>query len=237
VAIRILQTNDFHGTLTESKAAQLKPLREGVDFYFDCGDCIKAGNLAVPLRPEPVWPILDSLRCTASVLGNRETHVIEKAFQMKIAGAAHPLLCANLHYKHGAFPLARSLVLDHPEGRIGVVGVMVPMVTSKMATRSASAYLWGAPIATAIELGEGLRGQVDCLIALTHIGYGQDKKLAEATSAFDLILGAHSHTVLETPTIIGTTAICQAGSHGRFAGVIEWSRSKGIENYRLEPLS
>ncbi len=234
--IRILQTNDFHGTLTPAKADQLGPLRAEADFYFDCGDCIKAGNLAIPLRPDAVWPILDSINCTASVLGNRETHIIEKAFQMKIAGVAHPILCANLHDKQGGFPLARTLILEHPEGRVGVIGVMVPMVTEKMATRSASAYLWDQPIVTAVELGKKMRGEVDCLIALTHIGYSQDKKLAEATEDFDLILGGHSHTVLEQAMIIGKTAICQSGSHGRFAGMISWSRAKGLEEYRLMPL-
>lgn len=236
MSIRILQTNDFHGTLTPSKADQIQPLRDQVDFYFDCGDSIKAGNLAIPLKPDAVWPVLESLRCTASVLGNRETHVIEKAFQMKIKGAAHPILCANLHDKQGVYPLARTLVLDHPDGKVGVVGIMVPMVTEKMATRSASSYLWDPAIPTAVQLGEQLRTEVDFLIALTHIGYVQDKKLAEATPLFDLILGGHSHTVLQEPTIIGKTAICQAGSHGRYGAIIQWSKAKGLEDYRLESL-
>ncbi len=236
MSIRILQTNDFHGTLSPAKVERLQSLRTEVDFYFDCGDCIKAGNLAVPLKPDAAWPALGALGCTASVLGNRETHVLERAFRLKIEGARHPILCANLHDKQGRFPLARSIVLDHPEGRVGVIGVMVPMITSKMPTQAASIYLWEPPIATAKVLAEVMRGEVDCLIALTHVGYAQDQKLAEVCPYFDVILGGHSHTVLEQPTVIGKTAVCQAGSHGRFAAVMEWSKSQGIHDYRLAPL-
>src|SRR5438034_10894557 len=94
--LRILHTNDFHGTLDNSRQEKLSVLRLGADLYFDCGDCIKAGNLAIPLKPDPVWPRLAALRCTASVLGNRESHPLEGPFKAKIAGASHPLLCGNM---------------------------------------------------------------------------------------------------------------------------------------------
>src|SRR5437763_1944058 len=94
--LRILHTNDFHGALDDRRQAALAKLRENVDLYFDCGDCIKAGNLAIPLKPDPAWPRLAALQCTASVLGNRESHPLEGPFKSKIAGASHPLLCGNL---------------------------------------------------------------------------------------------------------------------------------------------
>src|SRR3982751_3616415 len=94
--LRILHTNDFHGMLDERREQTLRELRKDVDVYFDCGDCIKAGNLAIPLKPDPVWSRLAALDCTASVLGNRETHPLETPFKAKIAGATHALLCGNM---------------------------------------------------------------------------------------------------------------------------------------------
>ena len=111
---------------------------------------------------------------------------------------------------------------------------MVPMVTERMATQAASAYLWDPPIAAATILAKKLRREVDCLIALTHIGLAQDRKLAQECPLFDLILGGHSHDVLETPEQIGNTYICQTGSHGRYAGVSGWDGS--AFNYSLVPL-
>lgn len=221
--MRILHTNDMHGTLTPAKSAQLAKLRADCDLYFDSGDAIKTGNLGIPLRPEAVWPELEKLHCDASVLGNRETHVIEAAFQAKLAGHTHPVLCGNLRKKDRSRPLPRTWEKTISGVRIGVVAVMVPMVTERMKTQAASAYLWDPPIPTAAELAEELRPRVDLLIALTHIGHRADRELAVTVPLFDAILGGHSHTVLEKPEMVGKTAICQGGSHNRFAGVYDWT--------------
>lgn len=234
--IRILHTNDFHGRLDDAREAKLSELRQGADLYFDSGDAIRAGNLAIPLRREEVWRRLDRLRCSASVLGNRESHVLQGPFAKKIEGAAHPLLCANLRFKDGRHPLPGSMIFQVGGSTVGVIGVMVPMVTSKMATQAASAYLWDPPIETAARMAEEMRPNVDCLIALTHIGVRQDEALARRCDRFDLILGGHSHTVLTEPIVLGRTAICQAGSHGRFAGRCDWEQG-GVARYELVPLS
>jgi 2',3'-cyclic-nucleotide 2'-phosphodiesterase (5'-nucleotidase family) len=228
VHLRILSTNDMHGTLSGAVFDELLLLRKHADLYFDCGDCIKTGNLGVPLKQEPVWSRLSQLECTASVLGNRETHLLESAFRKKLQGAAHPVLCGNLRSKNGSYPLPRTLETEVRGVRVGVVAVMVPMVTERMKTQAASAYLWDPPIATAKLLAPELRPRVDILIALTHIGHKQDLKLAEECPLFDIVLGGHSHTVLSEPVRIGSTYICQAGSHNRFAGMYEWAGGEGL---------
>ena len=234
--IRILHTNDFHGTLTGAKVEAMRLLRQENDLYFDTGDCVKAGNLAIPLKPEPVWPLLRELDCTGSVIGNRESQILETAFRKKIEGASHPVLCANMRRKDGSHPLLELIELGCKGVRIGVFGVMVPMVTERMATRAASAFLWDQPIATAIQMAQSLRSRCDLLIALTHIGNREDHKLANACPEIDLILGGHSHTVLTEPERIGNTWICQGGSHGRFAGVYGWTQGKGLTSARLATL-
>ncbi len=218
----ILHTNDFHGTLTPAKADSIASLKIADTLYFDTGDCIKTGNLGIPLKPEKAWELLARAKCDAGVLGNRETHVLPAAFRAKIEGHVHPLLCANLRGKDGSRPLPAHQVFTVSGLRVGVFGVMVPMVTERMATKSASAYLWDPPLAVATEQVSELRDQVDCLIALTHIGHKQDLVLAESRPEIDLILGGHSHTVISSPELVGKTWICQGGSHGKFVGKYEW---------------
>lgn len=221
--LRILHTNDLHSSLNEAKLQRLAELRADVHLYFDSGDSIKTGNLGIPRREEPIWREFARLNCTASCLGNRETHVIEAAFKAKVAGAQHPILCANLRKKDGTRPLPTHLVVETEGVKVGVVGVMVPMVTERMVTQAASAYLWDPPDWVAIEVARELRPQVDLLIALTHIGHRQDLELAEMNAGYDIILGGHSHTMVPTPVKVGKTWVCQGGSHGRFAGVYEWT--------------
>lgn len=219
-------------------AARIRGLKDSGSLYFDSGDSIRTGNLGIPLRREQVWDLLGAAGCDASVPGNRESHVLESAFQKKLAGASHPVLCANLRRKDGELVLAPSLVLTDASGiRVGVVAVMVPMVTRRMASSAASAFLWDPPIPCATEIAERLRPHADVLIALTHIGFRQDLALAEACPLFDVVLGGHSHTVLETPERVGSTWICQGGSHGRFVGIYEWDAAERRLAGGLVPLS
>lgn len=231
--LRILQTNDFHGKLTSNRLPFLLKNRESADLYFDCGDCITAGNLAIPLKADPVWPMLAKANITASVPGNRESHILETVVKTKTAGATHPILCANWFQNDGTLRFQKSLIIEQNGLKIGIFGVMVAMVTDRMATRKASQFIWQNPITVAQQVAEELRPQVDLLIALTHIGYTQDQKLAEICPQIDIILGGHSHTVLKQSTKINQTVICQTGSHGRYLGLYEWDN--GLTNAELIP--
>ena len=216
--VTFLHTNDFHGALDSRKADAIRAMKGEDTLYFDSGDCIKCGNLGIPTRPEKAWGLLATAGCDASVLGNRETHLIPAAFRAKLEGHVHPVLCGNLHGKDGSTPLPATIQFKAGGLRIVVLAVMVPMVTARMKTQAASAYLWDPPIETAARLAAELRKSADVVVALTHIGHRQDRALAEACPEIDLIFGGHSHTVLERPERVGRTWICQGGSHGRYVG-------------------
>lgn len=230
--IRILHTNDMHGTMNYSSSNpgsvfdQLKSLRSEADLYFDSGDCIKAGNLAVPVKPDSVWDAFRELDLTSSVLGNRETHPLSSAFEMKIKGATHPILVANMSQSDGKPAFERSLTLEIQGKKVGIFGVMVPMATEKMKTSFAWSYRWKSPIPVAVEVARELRQTCDLVIALTHIGNREDLKLAEATGDIDIILGGHSHTVIPEPILVNHTWIAQGGSHNRYAGLYQWDGEK-----------
>jgi 2',3'-cyclic-nucleotide 2'-phosphodiesterase (5'-nucleotidase family) len=237
VTLKILHTNDFHGKMTPEIAERIAALKSETNaLYFDSGDGIKAGNLALPLRPEKVWPLLAQAGCDASVPGNRESHVLESGLSAKFAGAAHPIVCANWYRKSGERVFPSHLVLDHKGLKIGVLGVMVPIVTPIMATVAASAFVWTFPLKEASAIARELRSSVDLVMALTHIGEQNDVRLAEECPEIDIILGGHTHSILDRPKLVGSTAICQGGSHGRFLGVYEWSSETRALSGRLVSL-
>lgn len=233
--LTILHTNDFHGNLTSERQAMLAELRPQADLYFDCGDCIKTGNLGIPLSADPCWERLEALWVTASVLGNRETHPLRNVFELKTQGVKHDILVANMVRPSGTPVFPRHKIYEVEGVKVGVFGVMLAMATEKMRTASAWSYRWSQPIPTALEVARELRSQVDVVIALTHIGHANDVKLAEASPDIDIILGGHSHTVIEHPEPVNGTWICQAGSHGRYAGLYEWDGSALAGE--LKPLS
>lgn len=221
MSITIIHTSDFHGKLTKRKASFIKELKEGTNsLYFDCGDLIKTGNLGVPTSEDTGWKLLAEIGVTATVLGNRETHVLRSAFQAKLKGATNPILVANIRDKSGemTLPVTPMMLVEN----VGIIGLMVPMVTAEMKTQAASAYLWQQPMEVAKELIPDLRNQCDTLIFLSHLGYRRDLLMAEKFPEIDIILGGHSHTVLEQPERVGKTWISHTGSHGKFVGKYEW---------------
>ena len=76
---------------------------------------------------------------------------------------------------------------------------------------------------------EYLRDEVDVLIALNHIGVWADHDLAEAVDFFDIIIGGHSHAVLETPVIVKGTPIVQAGASLNYIGHLTFKIDKGAK--------
>jgi len=235
--IVFLHTNDLHGQLTDALAARLAELRVDADLFVDTGDAIKAGNLAVPLAPERAWPRLRMAGCDLGTLGNRESHPIEAAFRAKLAGLGHEILCANLRRKDtGELVFSASTVREIQGVRVGFVAAMVPIVTARMATAPASAYLWDSPIPAIADAARALRPEVDLLVALTHIGLRQDRALAEACPEIDVIFGGHSHDVLEEPVRVGSAWVVQGGSHARFVGRWAWDPSTRVLSGRLIPL-
>jgi len=232
-----LHTNDLHGSLTDELAERLRSLRAKADLLIDSGDAIKAGNLAVPLRPDLAWPRLAHAGCDIGTLGNRESHPLEPAFRAKLEGLGHPIVCANLRERGtGRLVFPASKVLDFAGLRLGVVGAMVPIITDSMATKVASAYLWDDPVVAATKAATPLRGEVDLLVAITHIGFRRDMELAEACPELDMIFGGHSHTVLEEPARFGNTWIVQGGSHGRWVGRYRFELGQGLIEAGLLPL-
>ncbi|TVP82587.1 MAG: hypothetical protein EA344_11500, partial [Alkalicoccus sp.] len=76
---------------------------------------------------------------------------------------------------------------------------------------------------------------IDKIIALTHLGYdsspdiGSDLLLAEQVEGIDVIIGGHSHTELDPPTLvtenadgeeIEPTIVAQAGEYGEYLGAV-----------------
>jgi 2',3'-cyclic-nucleotide 2'-phosphodiesterase (5'-nucleotidase family) len=220
--LRFLHTNDLHGALTDCAVEQLRALRRDVDLYFDSGDCVKAGNLGVSLGGDPVWEKLHTAGCDVGTIGNRESHPLARAFRTKVAGAKHVLLCANLRDRSGHLVLSDRLTVRIGEVRVGIFGVMVPMVTRRMAAARASSYLWEDPVVSAEAVVAELRRDHDVVIGITHIGLKRDLVLAERVGGVDILFGGHSHSVLGHPIRVGSCWICQGGSHARYVGRYEY---------------
>lgn len=225
--LALLHTSDAHNRWNEAFVSQLRTLKAQHDaLLLDSGDAIRAGNIAVPLRPEAAWEWMRAAGYDAMTLGNREFHLTRAGFAAKTRGAPCPLLCANLRPKSPDTPLPVQPVwrTEHRGVRVAVLGLTVPMITPRMKVAALSAYLFDPPLEVARQWVARLRPETDLLIALTHIGIQHDRRLAEVCPELDLILGGHSHLPIETPEQIGGVWLSHAPPYCRGATLLQLTR-------------
>ena len=86
---------------------------------------------------------------------------------------------------------------------------------------------------------------IDLTILLTHIGFESDKELAamlEPEWGVDMIIGGHSHTILEQPAVVNDILIVQAGTGtdqiGRFDIIVDDDTNKIVAwQWQLIPVN
>jgi 5'-nucleotidase/2',3'-cyclic-nucleotide 2'-phosphodiesterase/3'-nucleotidase len=237
-SLTIIHTGDMHDCLGSAEANCISSLRKDIPdcLLLDSGDAIKAGNLGFRPSGEPVLTLMSELGYHAMALGNREAHLWQAVLERKIGLARFPVLSANL--KTPKPGVVKPCITGEMNGiKVGVVGLTVPMITQAMWTRKLCDLLFEDPVATARELVPVLQKDVDLLLLLSHLGERRDREIAE-TGLFHIILGGHSHTVMEIPERIGQTWLCHTGSHARYAGVWHLTMTKIGWNAtgRLRPL-
>jgi sulfur-oxidizing protein SoxB len=85
------------------------------------------------------------------------------------------------------------------------------------------------------------RDRPDAVVLLSHNGMDVDIKLAGVVSGIDAILGGHTHDGMPVPVIVdntaGRTIVTNAGSNGKFLGVLDFEFGEGgIRDYRYRLL-
>lgn len=129
--------------------------------------------------------------------------------------------------------------------RVGVIGQAFPYVPIAHPKRFTPDWTFGIRDEELQKLVNTLRSsdKVDAVVLLSHNGMDVDLKLASKVSGIDVILGGHTHDAVPQPIPVanagGTTLVTNAGSNGKFLGVLDLELAKGKVSdarYRLLPV-
>ena len=159
-------------------------------YYFS----VLGGDLEVDL--------INALGYDCITLGNHEFDNGIEDLTRRVKRIKCPVVVAN--YDFSQFELGRYVkpyaIVRKAGLKIGIIGLL-PDISSLVAgdiARKLQAYdrtevvnKWAAYLKE--------KKKCDIVIALTHIGYGDDKHLVGETRNVDLIVGGHSHTFLKKP--------------------------------------
>ncbi|HZD89582.1 MAG TPA: thiosulfohydrolase SoxB, partial [Pseudolabrys sp.] len=129
--------------------------------------------------------------------------------------------------------------------RIAVIGQAFPYVPIAHPKRFVPDWTFGIRDDELQKLVDKVRthDKVDAVVLLSHNGMDVDLKLASKVGGIDVILGGHTHDAVPTPVMVGNasgkTLVTNAGSAGKFLGVLDLELGKGaVRNvrYRLLPV-
>jgi S-sulfosulfanyl-L-cysteine sulfohydrolase len=123
--------------------------------------------------------------------------------------------------------------------RIAVIGQAFPYVPIAHPKRFTPDWTFGIREAELQTLVDGLvKAQAaDVIILLSHNGMDVDLKLASRCTGINVILGGHTHDAVPRPVTVhnpcGATLVANAGSNGKFLGVLDLDVGKGtLKNVR-----
>ena len=129
--------------------------------------------------------------------------------------------------------------------RVAVIGQAFPYVPIAHPKRFTPDWTFGIRDDELQKLVDTLRNgdKVDAVVLLSHNGMDVDLKLASRVTGIDVILGGHTHDAVPQPIPVtnagGITLVTNAGSNGKFLGVLDLEIAKGKVadvRYRLLPV-
>ena len=129
--------------------------------------------------------------------------------------------------------------------RIGVIGQAFPYVPIAHPKRFTPDWTFGIRDAEMQKVVDALarEGQSRCRRAAVAQRHGRGLKLASRVTGIDVILGGHTHDAVPQPVAVtnagGKTLVTNAGSSGKFLGVLDLDLGKGAVKdvrYHLLPV-
>jgi 2',3'-cyclic-nucleotide 2'-phosphodiesterase (5'-nucleotidase family) len=229
--IVIFHTNDVHGELDNfSKIAEI--LREEREknpnvFLFNAGDNFSGNPFVDQYDPkgEPMLEFMNMIKFDVMTMGNHEFDYGQKILNSFIRRADFRVICANMEVIDSIIPKIQPYTLFKTKNgiKIALLGLIqieedtgIPSTNRK----NVKGIRFQKPVEAAKKY-RYLKKQSDIFMALTHIGYEKDKLLAQEVAELDIIIGGHSHTVIENPVEINGVLITQAGDNNSFLGRVE----------------
>jgi 5'-nucleotidase/UDP-sugar diphosphatase len=249
--LTILHVNDFHGALEPTRPAAGRPEEGGAarlaalvraertptTLFVAAGDLMQGTNLSNLFAGQPVIEAFNLMGLDASAVGNHEFDHGQPALRERAAQARFPFLAANIA---GDGPWKPFEIRRVGTLRVALFGLTTEETPVATHPRNVQGLAFSDAVAAARRMVAELRPQADLVVALTHLGFEEDEKLAAAVPGIDVIVGGHTHTKVEQPALVGATLVLQAFERGVFLGRLDLDVADGkvtAHRYLLIPVT
>ncbi|MDL2297186.1 metallophosphatase [Bacteroidales bacterium OttesenSCG-928-B11] len=169
-----------------------------------------------------------------ATLGNHEFDNGVDALSRRLQTAQFHIVCANYEFKHKKLSkqVKPYVVLKKDDLKIGVYGLLVDL-RGLVDQKTIDSTTYKDPIAVSKEIVPFLRNKKKCdlIICLSHLGFEDNPKwvsdstLALAVGDIDIVVGGHTHRLLEDKVVNGVQ-IVQLEYGGMRIGKIDIRRKR-----------
>lgn len=221
VVVRILATSDTHGKFVPwnypmdeadasgslaQLASAIDSLRDDNTILVDAGDTIQ-DNMAEFFLAHPVHPMLACMATMGydvGVCGNHEFDQGMDVVRGYIEDFPGTSLLGNVYDADMNLLADAYTIVERAGVRVALIGMVTPNIAQWSASQL-EGYRVTNPVEETRAIIDAIRDDVDVLVAVCHMGlepgYGVAGsgalELAEACPELDLIVSAHTHTLIE----------------------------------------
>ncbi len=226
--LTILHTNDVHSRLepfpmdggkyegqggVAMRAALIEKIRreEQHVLLLDAGDIFQGTPYFNLYKGEPEIKAMSMMKYDAATMGNHDFDAGVEGFAKQLPHANFPIVIANYDFTETALEGKTKPYQIFTKGKIkiGVFGVGIKL-KGLVPEDAYGRTKYIEPIQIAKSISEKLKKKEKCdlVICLSHLGYSynynkvSDMILAKETEHIDLIIGGHTHTFLDRPTVM-----------------------------------
>lgn len=232
--LTILHSNDMHGdflaeevdsklvggvSLLSGYLNKVRAEKGASTVYAVAGDMFRGSIIDSEFKGISTIEIMNYLRPDIVTLGNHELDYGIAHLMFLERCTTFPIVNANLYVNKTGTRLFDSHKVI---ARNGVKILFIGIITEEVLASTKSDEVLGSLVDVYDAAAEvqricnaHKRRDIDLTVVLTHIGFEEDKKLAsliDPSAGVDLIIGGHSHTVLEQPEEVNGILIAQAGT-------------------------
>lgn len=218
--IAILSVNDMHSSI--DRMPQLATLVDSLRGIYpellvvSAGDNRTGNPVNDQYKPSnyPMTRLMNEIGFNASAVGNHEFDANITGFQTVIDSSHFPYVCANILIPDSVKLDVKPYVMIENQGvKIGFIGAIQQGSNGKPDAHPANLEKVSfVPASEAIQKYTSLRNECDVMILLSHCGFEQDMSLAEEFPCFDEIIGGHSHTLVDQPSLHNGVLVTQSGA-------------------------
>ncbi len=226
--ITILHMNDLHAKI--NRFPQLKHVVDSIrrvnkEVYLVAAGDLFSGNPIVDRYKERGFPIIDmmnDLHFDLSCLGNHDFDYGQKILNDRMSDAHFPFICANIKTDKAILNQPKPYyVLTTKSGiRIGFLALL--QIGRNGYPDSHPKNFTGIEFLDPmkeIKNYKKIMNSFDVQVALTHLGDQADLELAKHNKWLDLIIGGHTHTIMDPAIKVGSVLVTQAGGNVKYVGV------------------